>query len=140
LPSAKEALPKPVLCRFTLGLNIIHVILEKFKGLFTDRAVSCLLGCDTPFESQYFDTVIISDYFRILGPTIRQKLILEMSRISKTIIILYTKDFISRVSRNIEGWSWIELPAITSSMEADGLAVTYNDVDAAHGFIIITSR
>jgi len=113
--------------------------LEKFRSLFKDRAISYLLGCDTPFESQYFDTVIISDYFRMLGPTIRQKLILEMSRVSKVTIILYTKDFISRV-RNIEGWSWIELPEITSSIEKEGLNVTLKDVDTEHCLIIVTSQ
>ncbi len=79
--------------------------LNKFKEI-PGRTVNYLLGCDTPYEDHFFDIVIISDFCRILGPTIFCNLLSEMRRISKKILIMYSPAFVSEVHL-VDGWPWM---------------------------------
>ncbi len=54
-----------------------------------------LLGIDTPFESESFDIVIITDYIRLFPPCLRGPLLNELTRVAKRVLCLYTPDYVS---------------------------------------------
>jgi glycosyltransferase involved in cell wall biosynthesis len=113
-------------------------IWTSFKTLFPDRTIQFLCGCDTPFERKFFDVVIISDLFRLLDRQIREALLLEMSRISKTIIILYTEGFTPWMEVP-KGWSWMNLPGIQDCLSKLGLRTSVRNIGDSSKIIQIDS-
>ncbi len=125
-------------------LNVNHVFvfsqttLEKFRKLFSNRSIHYIFGCDTPFQDRFFDAVLISDFLRLLGPKMQQKLLVEMSRIARRIFILYTEEFIPWV-KDMDGLPWSGLQELMNTCNGIGLEVMLKDMNKPYK-ILIASR
>lgn len=102
------------------SLNCTHmfahnkVTYDKFRRHFPERKIYYLLGVDTPFSDGEFDLVILSDMIRLLGPQIQQKMIQELHRISKRVLVTVS-DYVSVVQR-MDGGVWSSLAEINDNI------------------------
>ncbi|MGW5955905.1 glycosyltransferase family 2 protein [Bacillus mycoides] len=99
-------------------LNVTHIFAHnlqthsKYKKLVCDKHVDYLLGICTPYEENFFDIVILTDFIRMLGKPLQKELFKEINRISKRIIMIFTKNYTS-VTNQIDGFPWTSLDEIS---------------------------
>lgn len=69
------------------------------------------LGCSTKYPEQYFDTIIITDVYRLLTDTYLIPFIKEMDRIGKRVYLIYNKSYVP-YGVNMYGLVWRNLQNI----------------------------
>jgi glycosyltransferase involved in cell wall biosynthesis len=95
-------------------------ISEYFSALLPHKTIRCLLGCNTQYPDNYFDTVIVSDFVRMLGEDILRAVLAELTRISNRVTAIFSPKHISSVNR-IDGWTWMPLQTFTDYCREVGL-------------------
>jgi len=76
-------------------------MVDKLKTAFPEREVAYLLGYATPYETDYFDVAIVTDLLRGLNPAARQRLLVELSRIAREVIVLVSPELNPRIEREL---------------------------------------
>ncbi|MCD1258033.1 glycosyltransferase [Paenibacillus athensensis] len=90
-------------------------MVEKLQAAFPEREVAYLLGYATPYENDFFDVAIVSDLLRALNPQARRRLLEEMNRIAREVIVLIGAALSPRIdqelnARVIPGQSFVGSP------------------------------
>jgi len=80
---------------------------HQLQKVLPQKKFHYVLGSNTKYSDQYFDSVVFSDYFRMFSNLILEDIILELLRISKKIIIIHTHDFQPPL-KSIENSQWID--------------------------------
>jgi glycosyltransferase involved in cell wall biosynthesis len=109
---------------------------RKFQNMFPQRSVSYLLGCDTPYSDDFFDIVVVSDFYRLLNPLLQEEFIKELDRISKRIIFIYTEEYVS-VLKRIDQCPWADESELNSAAGRAGLALTQQDIIDGHRMLAL---
>lgn len=99
---------------------------KRFKRNFPDRKVHYLLGCDTPYEENAFDVVIVTDFIRVINSKLREEMIRECRRIGKKVVFV-NAEYVSR-SYLMDEEPWIELDEFQSLLHEQ----KWTQVDKKH--------
>lgn len=70
-----------------------QVTLRKLREAFPDRTLLHTLCLDTPFEDGAFDTAIVTDFLRLLGPSLQQAMLGELSRIARNVLFMCVEEY-----------------------------------------------
>ncbi len=91
---------------------------HRFREYLTGCKVEYLLGCDTPYQDDYFDIVVVSDFFRMLNSLLQKEMLKELQRISNKIVLIYS-DYTPAIHRIDENpWSNLsDLQKITDEIK-----------------------
>jgi len=95
---------------------------DKFRAHLPERVVEYLLGCDTPYSDRTFDTVVVTDMIRLLGPSIQQLMFQELHRISNRVLVIMS-DYVAVVQR-IDGGAWASLTDMNDNIRSLELRLT----------------
>lgn len=76
----------------------------RFKRSFPERKLHYMLGCDTPYEDQAFDVIIVTDVIRIIGDHLRMEMLKECRRIAKKVIFVCSDKVSSSYDKDEEPW------------------------------------
>lgn len=94
----------------------------RFKRSFPERTVHYILGCDTPYDDQAFDVMIITDFIRVIGEHLRMEVLKECRRIAKKLVFVCADKVSSSYDKDEE--PWIETDDWTSVLEQQTWAST----------------
>lgn len=100
-------------------------LVSHIQNQFPDRRVHYRLGCVSPYNSDHFQSVIISEVWRILPDRIFSDLIRESARISKQVVLVYTPQAVPEPVR-LDNLLWRAIPS-WSDRPIDGLV--WSDVE-----------
>lgn len=88
---------------------------SRFKQNFPERNVHYILGCDTPYEDQAFDVIVITDFIRVIGEHLRMEMLQECRRIAQKVVFVCAEH--ASHSYRMDGEPWVELDDWRSVVE-----------------------
>jgi glycosyltransferase involved in cell wall biosynthesis len=90
---------------------------SKFTNIFHSKSVQYLLGCHTNYSNDFFDVVIITDFFRLLPTNILNLFVKEIFSISKKVVFIFSEDD-QIPTKNFSFFPWVpDLSVLRSIVE-----------------------
>src|SRR5690606_23263817 len=81
-----------------------------------------LLGCDTPYTDSFFDIVLVTDFIRLFPKVLLEEFLLDVTRISDKVVILFTENFTSIV-KIIDEYPWTDLNYLKEVISQLGIKI-----------------
>lgn len=113
---------------------------DTYSRYFKDKSIRYLLGVKSDYPDCVLDSIVITDFIRILDKTLQEDLIKESYRTAKKVYIIYTKHYVSPIAQ-ISGCGWSYLDEIKNIASKQNLKLSeiYDDSDVKV-FELTTSR
>ncbi|WP_028544046.1 glycosyltransferase family 2 protein [Paenibacillus taiwanensis] len=114
------------------ALHTSHIFIQNkhlhqaYTERFAAREVVYLLGVDTPYARGHFDTIVVTDYYRMFSEPLAGLMFKEWFRISKRLILIYHKEYISYLA-NVAGWTWHSIDEIELILRSNNLSCEIQD-------------
>ena len=131
---------------FITSLNITHVFVinslfgQKLQSLAPELHIERALGAQTFYEDKFFDTVLVTDFMRTLGSNFIRHFCGELSRISKSLIVILSEDF-RPVSKGQDGaGQWASIREIASIVQENGMTLIQTDQINTYGLFTINNQ
>ncbi|OMF98467.1 glycosyltransferase family 2 protein [Paenibacillus sp. FSL R7-0337] len=113
--------------------NLIHAMNIRTTHIFShnqavfkmlkrnlDKTVEYILGCKTNYSKNFFNTTVVTDFLRLFPNRMLKEMVLELSRISQELVLIYTPNFISLVE-TLDEYPWADLDGIVGILDSSDL-------------------
>jgi len=114
--------------------------LASFRAAFPEREVLRTLCLDTPFEAGAFEVALVTDFVRLLGPTLQEAMVRELLRIARNVWMVHAEGYTS-FSQLYENQHWASLDELRSvAGKAGGRLLPDGQHGSFHTFRLVSDR